>query len=275
MSRPQWVSFHLFSSDPLDEMLRTAVAPFVDAVLADGCASSFFFIRYGEGGPHVRLRLNTTTPDVLRQRALHYFNSARESPYEPEVARYGGPKSLVVSERHFNASSRAVLAAMAEREWTYESAIGTALQLHIIFAHAMGLGAQEAGRLFAEMSQHFARARGWLPPGVPLERCLELFSESFDRQYDALVGLHRTLWAALEDGQPFEQPWANAWRRDNRDAAKRLRRARGLTPAEPWKNEERAILGSYIHMTNNRLGVLNRDEAYVGYALARGFEEMA
>ncbi|MFP5247245.1 MAG: lantibiotic dehydratase C-terminal domain-containing protein, partial [Thermoanaerobaculia bacterium] len=29
------------------------------------------------------------------------------------------------------------------------------------------------------------------------------------------------------------------------------------------------ILVSYLHMTNNRLGVANRDEAYLAYLIAR------
>jgi thiopeptide-type bacteriocin biosynthesis protein len=202
-------------------------------------------------------------------------DSVQEQPYEPELTRYGGAKGIVVSERHFEASSRAVLGAMAEREWSYESAVGTALQLHIIFANAIGFDLQGAARFFADASEHFAIPKGWLPPNLTVEQVLEEFAVLFARQRERLVALHRDIWSALTEGQELEQEWADHWLRDNIDVARRLRRARGVVSAKSWTSAERAIMMSYVHMTNNRLGVLNRDEAYVGYVLMRGFQEAA
>ena len=296
MSRAQWASFHLFHAESLDQFLNEAVRPFVEAVLAERLATSFFFIRYWEGGSHIRLRFRTSAPKRLVRRTRAHFeqyfeahpsvrrfdpqgpvsfpnDSVQEQPYEPELARYGGEKGIVVSERQFEASSRAVLGAMADREWSYESAVGAALQLHIIFANTMGFDLQGAARFFADTSEHFSIPKGWLPPNLTLEQAIGQFSDLFERQRDRLVALHQDIWSALAEGQEFEQEWAKHWVRDNLDVAKRLRRARGLAATEPWTSAERAIMMSYVHMTNNRLGVLNRDEAYVGYVLMRGFQE--
>ena len=277
MRRGRWVSFHLFTAEPLDRFLNDAVAPFVAAVLAERLASAFFFIRYWEGGPHIRLRFRTSAREPLVRRTRAHFAavSVQEIEYEPEVSRYGGEKGIVVSERQFEASSRAVLGAMAEREWSYESAIGTAVQLHIMFASAMGFDLSGAARFFATVSERFATTTGWLPPNLTIEEVIRQFASLFARQRDRLVALHRNVWSALRERQRFEQRWANRWVRDNAEVAKRLRLARGLDAAEPWTNAEHAIMVSYVHMTNNRLGVLNRDEAYVAYVLMRGFQEVA
>jgi thiopeptide-type bacteriocin biosynthesis protein len=296
MSRSQWASFHLFRAESLNQFLNEAVAPFVTAALAERLASAFFFIRYWEGGPHIRLRFRTSAPKKLTRRTRSHFetyfkahpsvrqfdsygpasfpnDSVREITYEPEVARYGGEKGVAVSERQFEASSRAVLGAMADREWSYESAIGAALQLHIIFANTMGFDLPGSARFFADASKHFAIPKGWLPPNLSMEQVIGQFAALFAQQRERLVTLHQDIWSALAEDQEFEQEWANRWVRDNLDFARRFRRARGLAATEPWTSAERAIMMSYVHMTNNRLGVLNRDEAYVGYVLMRGFQE--
>jgi thiopeptide-type bacteriocin biosynthesis protein len=296
MSRSHWTSFHLFRSDPLDDFIKTAVTPFVREALAEKLASAFFFIRYWEGGQHIRLRLRTTSPARLARRTETYFDeyfkrypsgrrngellqavandSLQKSHYEPEVSRYGGPRAIAISERQFEASSRAVFGAIAERQWSYESAIGTALQLHIIFAKSMGFALKDAPRFFAEMAERFAAGPGWLPAGLTLDHAIGLFSKAFAGQRDRLVALHRELWSTMEQGDLFEQEWANRWTLDNIVVARRLRRARGLKASEPWPDAERSILRSYVHMTNNRLGILNQDEAYLGYVLMHGLREV-
>ncbi len=54
---PRWVSVHLYYHDHLDELLRCAVAPLLDELAAGELIDGFFFIRYWQGGPHVRLRV--------------------------------------------------------------------------------------------------------------------------------------------------------------------------------------------------------------------------
>jgi thiopeptide-type bacteriocin biosynthesis protein len=53
----RWVSVHLYYHDPLDELLRCALHPLVNELAAAGLIDGFFFIRYWQGGPHVRFRV--------------------------------------------------------------------------------------------------------------------------------------------------------------------------------------------------------------------------
>ncbi|MGH3920684.1 MAG: thiopeptide-type bacteriocin biosynthesis protein [Pseudonocardiaceae bacterium] len=59
----RWVSAHLYYHDALNDLLVCAVGPLAGELAADGLIDGFFFIRYWQGGPHVRLRV------LLRGRA--------------------------------------------------------------------------------------------------------------------------------------------------------------------------------------------------------------
>lgn len=53
-----WVAAHVFHRGDQDLLVTRALAPLCEELGADG----WFFLRYWEGGPHVRLRLLTTGP---------------------------------------------------------------------------------------------------------------------------------------------------------------------------------------------------------------------
>jgi thiopeptide-type bacteriocin biosynthesis protein len=52
-----WVSAHVFYHDDLDPLLTGAVAPTVAELARDGLSDTYFFLRYWDGGHHVRLRI--------------------------------------------------------------------------------------------------------------------------------------------------------------------------------------------------------------------------
>jgi thiopeptide-type bacteriocin biosynthesis protein len=56
---PVWVSAHVFRHDDLDELLLTQIAPLMSELAADGLVLGFFYLRYWDGGLHVRLRMRT------------------------------------------------------------------------------------------------------------------------------------------------------------------------------------------------------------------------
>ena len=94
-----------------------------------------------------------------------------------------------------------------------------------------------------------------------------------------LTGFCETLWEALGEGVEFEQQWVN----DYLDGMKKIaadlaanadriecRDVYFKDAVETMPDELTRlwpILESYTHMTNNRLGVLNRDEAFLGYLI--------
>lgn len=57
--RPEndWIAAHAFYHDPLDPMLVEAVAPLVAELRERDLAEDWFFLRYWDGGPHLRFRV--------------------------------------------------------------------------------------------------------------------------------------------------------------------------------------------------------------------------
>ncbi len=320
----EWLSAYLYYAGATETFLTAAVRPFVERVLAEGWADGFFFIRYPERGPHVRLRFRgdaQTLRDTLKPALDVHFNdyfrrnpsrrhepewvatlppaqqwypnhSVQYIPYEPEIQRYGGPLGIRVAERHFEASSRAVLSLLSEPTgWNYNRAMGAAIQLQLGFAHAAGMSQAEATVFFSRTFEN------WLPRtyGLPVDAApseevesrrrhvLDAFRTAFEGQSNHLLALMHTIWEALDEGQEFEQDWFNAWLSSVREVAGQLGRLQeegNLTapfvhPAArdtPSARDIRwSIYESYVHMTNNRLGIQNRDEGYLGYLLKEGF----
>src|SRR5215510_11428356 len=54
-----WLSFHIFLPDAFGSFLVDHLAPALQNDLKAGTIKRFFFIRYSEGGNHIRLRLMT------------------------------------------------------------------------------------------------------------------------------------------------------------------------------------------------------------------------
>lgn len=63
-----WISLHAFHHGDLDELLLHGVRPLVTRLRQEELIDGFFFLRYWDGGPHLRIRLSPVTaaaaPDV-------------------------------------------------------------------------------------------------------------------------------------------------------------------------------------------------------------------
>ncbi len=329
LSKSSWLSAYLFYNEPWEEFLTQVISPFVAQILKKRLAEQFFFIRYWENGPHIRLRIKGSSEvleNQVKPKLVQYFSdyfqahpSQRTEPtafsetpaayqwypnnsiqfisYEPETERYGGDSGIAIAERQFQASSEAVLAVMQEKNnWDYDQALGTAIQMHLGFAFAAGMDFSEAVAFFASIF------RNWLPRAcfsyqqqlapaeikTRQEAVLRAFQRTYQKQNPFLLPLFTQLWQALENQTEFEQAWFNKWLTQMRAVNAALRQAQATgqlqTPAGyanlfpetafPEQQQRWAIYDSYIHMTNNRLGILNRDEGYLGYLIKEGLTEI-
>ncbi len=317
-----WLAAHIYYAEPWDTFLTTAVAPFIAQLQATEKLERFFFIRYWERGPHIRLRLKIT-PEILHniqsdlrayfqtyfaahpsdrlesfeQTDLFPNNSIQFISYEPEIIRYGGLKGISIAEMQFQASSQAVLSRMYKsKTWSYEAALGSAVQLHLTFAHALGMDLLETGCFFDFV---FTRWLGMTlrlthdsPEQIAKEQyqnIMQVFQDSFFRQQEALLTHHRLLWDALQTEASFDQKWLNTWRQNMIRIKQQLQQVQQANQLQPpaWFQPNPdclvplsrqmlwPILESYVHMTNNRLGILNRDEAYLGYLIRKSLNSLA
>lgn len=217
----------------------------------------------------------------------HRNNAVVRAVYEPETERYGGSTGRDIAERQFDASSRAVLSLLKKtRSWSYERRMGAGFQMHVTLTDVLGMDSTAAARFFARVG------RPWF--GAALGRQAMVDEESLDARRQVALRAFETIYQksrralqahrkALRDtvigGRLFGEPWLDTWVRDMRKVAVELQEAQqaGLL-AIPWKylpgprgarEELWPVLSSYVHMTNNRLGIFNRDEAQLAYLLSR------
>ncbi|MFY1700145.1 thiopeptide-type bacteriocin biosynthesis protein [Micromonospora sp. WMMA1923] len=108
MTPPPWLSLHAFHRGDHDRLLTGAVAPLVASLRATGVLDQFFFIRYWEGGPHLRLRLLPTRPDLAADVA-----ACTRSTLEAHLARFPSPppgpaeRYAALAERYARLEGRA------------------------------------------------------------------------------------------------------------------------------------------------------------------------
>ncbi|MEV0612028.1 lantibiotic dehydratase C-terminal domain-containing protein [Nonomuraea sp. NPDC050404] len=88
----EWISLHAFHRGGTDRLIAQAVGGLVRSLDADGLLARWFFLRYWEGGPHLRLRLlPAARAGEVEQRAraaLERHLSAHPSRVPWDPARY-------------------------------------------------------------------------------------------------------------------------------------------------------------------------------------------
>jgi lantibiotic biosynthesis protein len=104
-----------------DQLMREALEPMISSVLASGGADGWFFIRYSDPDPHLRLRFHgdpkrlaaEVVPKLDETLApFHkdgWFWKLMFDTYERETDRYGGSEAIAIAEQLFQVDSDAVL----------------------------------------------------------------------------------------------------------------------------------------------------------------------
>ncbi|MGW2162215.1 lantibiotic dehydratase [Nonomuraea sp. NPDC001699] len=120
-----WLYAKLYSGPVgADTILQQVVRPLVREAVSDASVDRWFFVRYADPDPHLRLRLhgdpgrltNEVLPALLAACAPFHAEGMlwriQVDTYEREVERYGGADGIVLAERLFHADSDAALKAI-------------------------------------------------------------------------------------------------------------------------------------------------------------------
>ncbi|MER7763794.1 lantibiotic dehydratase C-terminal domain-containing protein [Streptomyces sp. NPDC097619] len=210
-------------------------------------------------------------------------NSYAWVPYEPEYGKYGGPAGVELAEWHFARSSDLVMDALGRMNLHLRTVLlGTSAQLMMVMAGVF-LPDREELAAYLDSYYHFWHKAF---PGTGF-----IGTDEYDRNYaQTAPGLSRRFEGvreALASGDTGRLPeflagWA-AHCRDLRDRAAELASSGRLvfrswdgTRDEPVTDPAEALprlLSPYLHMTNNRLHVTIRDEAYLAHLLGRVLRE--
>jgi len=215
-------------------------------------------------------------------------NSVQFMPYEPEIERYGGLAGMKVAEQQFELSSRIALDILCAYPYDYQRLTGIAIQLQLALMYACGCTPEKVVALSDTICRAWLpNAQAWLVTAEPdsryqhRENVLVLYAARFEQHRNFYVTYVGELWDALCSGQAFEEAWMNRWIDGMKNIYTQLRElyvaGRLHVTGERSGAEEtiNAVLESYIHMMNNRLGILNREESYIAYIIGRSVKENA
>lgn len=261
----QWFSIHFYPLETQDVFLTRAVKPFLEQYIWPQKEARAFFIRYqDEKGPHIRLRMRGEPSwiESLLKPAFEGWMQGRGEweavAYQPETDRFGGEDGLACAEEYFHVSSRVVLERLSADQFTYGDAMFDALRLHVMTSIAAGFTKEKAQWYFSQLLNQ------WLPLffGVSGEQDIEAvklaFQETFSPQEAALSEVLDKFWAAVEaENFDQKQPEWVRWFKGNQLMLK------------GFNDKLEIALPSLIHLTNNRLGINNQDEAYLNFILSK------
>ncbi|MFC9294226.1 thiopeptide-type bacteriocin biosynthesis protein [Streptomyces sp. NPDC057011] len=266
---PGWLGLHCFlstSPEDTDAFLVEEVAPLLDGLVAGRPGAAWFFIRYSEGGPHLRIRVRGLDegPALELRAALGDLAKGRdgrveEVEYVPETERYGGPAALPVAEQVFVRSTRLAVEAVARsRRGSERLALG--VDLAHATAFALGLDRHAAARWLR------AQAAGWRwatdVPLLPTRLLLAHVNVVYTAQREALLrradALRQELAADAAGADGLAVRWARA-----------VAAADGDLHAVDGSPERLRVWGSQLHMLFNRIGIVPDEERAVCRLAAR------
>ncbi|MCA9978624.1 MAG: thiopeptide-type bacteriocin biosynthesis protein, partial [Anaerolineales bacterium] len=155
-----------------DQFVLEVIPNLVSTFQEQRWIEQFFFIRYAEGGYHLRLRfqgeaeyldgpvraqLETAVADFFAAQQAPLWPAGTEitadtllesgclryATYEPEIDKYGGPAGLAVAEAHFQVSSEICMLVLAAEQQTNISRSQFALELMDILLSEFGADPHE------------------------------------------------------------------------------------------------------------------------------------
>ncbi len=200
-------------------------------------------------------------------------NSVQELAYEPEFNRYGGPDGIAAAERHFECSSDTVIRLLGTTNAHVRPVLlGLSIQLMLALARSFLESDEAVGRFFLRYRLSWERQYD-SPSDIHHAR----FDQSFSQSQAGLLNRIDEIKAAIS-GQGRSDDFRAGWvqhavelRSRIEDLTNKGRLAFGDDSQQLGDPSVvlQILLTSYIHMTNNRLGVLIQDEIYLSYVISK------
>ena len=286
-----WSAFHIFMHDAnkQDPFLHEWLIVKAKALVTEKAAKSWFFLRYWDGGPHIRIRFMNlkNEAEVLMQikegvkayqaevtlsaqeyYAGHSFDGEPVEiekldwhndgdvviyPYEPEYERYGGHEAIVINEELFYASSQIASAIISATSGKFEQRLQLSLKFMIcsIFSVAPN---DEALKMFA---MHYAKF--WLGHAQGIDATT---SEQASVQLRQSIAVFKqetvtsTATGAIAMWIDLLKQSVGRFRKIYLDGDLVYQADGGKAETEEqFQMTLMSMIGSQVHMLNNRLGV--------------------
>lgn len=211
-------------------------------------------------------------------------NSAAYRPYEPEYAKYGGPVGIELAEWHFEESSDLVLDLLGTMNVHVRPImLGLSSQVMMVMTAVFLRDVDRIGGFLSRYHSFWRDAGYSLASGGGEQR----FKDNYQSVGPGLAVRFAEIHAAvLRDETDRLGGFRGRWARHCAELRRRVLDlgARGelvfpprIGGGPPAPITEPGVLlpyllTPYLHMTNNRLGATQIDEAYLSYLLSRSLE---
>jgi thiopeptide-type bacteriocin biosynthesis protein len=270
----EWTTLKLYTgSATADVLLRGSIGPLAAALIEQGDADCWFFLRYGDPRSHLRVRFHGSArpiQEALQRPASDALDAGlahdvQFATYQREIERYGGPDATLVAERLFHADSDATitLLGMFERG---DRGLDERWRIGLLGSYVL---LRDLGLSDEQCAAHARRQR-----------------EAFEREFHADAPLRKAVAARVRKEQPSVEEllspgedhplFAGAAVLGQRSERVRPLVAELLTLQASGHLELplETLASSYVHMWLDRLcRTENRFHEYVIYALlARALE---
>jgi thiopeptide-type bacteriocin biosynthesis protein len=298
---PGWHSLHVHRYGGQDEFLVDGLAPVVASLRESGAVSGFFFLRYWQGGHHVRVRLRLAAADaeqVLAEVTAKLGGYLAEFPsgadFDAEEFRREAQPTMAALE---NEQAEPVYPPDTIRRVPYEPELakygggpGVAVaeeffgrSSETVLATLPGLAGRSGKRLGtglsmmlrglcaaglspAAMADFFAHyCLLWSP--YTFEQFVATWPDLLRARHDATLAHAEAVLAHADSlaGDPFAAAVAGAWSAVDARADEILPAVTLLGPQAPASRRRQVLLVSYLHTHNNRLGLIPEHESFLGY----------
>lgn len=199
-------------------------------------------------------------------------NSYAYIPYVPEYSRYGGIRGMEMSELHFHNSSNIAFDALRDINSSVRtSTLGMAFQMMLHFCYAFFEDRSKVIAFFRGYGEFFQGVN--VPPDLQagFDRVFDRQSASIVEQTDQLEAINLRLRTG-EMGALSKYVIDACHLRKQVDQLYAAGQLEFLGTVESADQAASRLLTSYIHMTNNRLGLLIIEEVYMANMIVRSLE---
>jgi thiopeptide-type bacteriocin biosynthesis protein len=267
MSNDQWVSAHIFYQGDQDLVIRYLIPKIAESLADGGTQPDFFFLRYWEGGPHVRLRVRAEPCDhdrvrqVIEERCRHFFRALpsatrwAQAEYDMSAPLLARAEAMTDYMREL-APNNSVSFIPYRREYRrYGRVAMPAVEAHFVESSRIVLSMLSRGitpeqRVTAGVALYLIvwlrlSGRPELPQGN---------AEHFERQRDVLLLLGRRMRALVDQTDLVSRDDGFAgWSRT-------MARLQAGLRADPARMA--AVMETCAHLAANRLGIDMLTERY-------------
>jgi thiopeptide-type bacteriocin biosynthesis protein len=300
----KWLSAHIYFNGNIysykcDEVIIKVIEPFVKICLSNKWIDKYFFIRYVEYGHHVRLRF-LGNEDILNNQVKPTFEEYLQSiplelaanpigldfanitpsriknllwsHYEPEIKRYGGKHLISTAEKMFYYSSEICFILLKKiGNGNSSQRLGKGLILMLLALKTFYNYAGTASAFIKGYSDAYLRTQVTDKNDFTLWQ--SVYNNCYEMQSKQLNECVTDVWEVMDQegdlGYPFDKYWE---RLIEVKAELKILFNKGLIFSDDdivrdWITTSSLLLSSYIHMTNNRLGISIPEESYIAFLI--------